>query len=424
MDEPQQATLDMIEGLELERVTMGEVEKLLQDALEGDEKAIRQLKAIALRTHEQDLKLLEALQQLKDLYQSLGDTEEERHRKLEEILEKENGNITDVLPTAPYYHVFKDFLTYHGKQRFISTTSGGRRKTNRNKEIDYAKTENGYNLTSTDTRTGDIITIAAENLGKLNGKAAKKCFTYLLVQANKQNFKPEISFHLQDLVDNEMYSSLSNARRGITNAMRDLMSIKFGGTVGKRHQEMGVLFYHMTIDNNYVTVSVNEKMDIEGFVAKYYAPIPKFFWALQNTQAVDLCEYACILVRGNHKDVVERGYLNISLRTIRDKLGLPTKESYEAEGKEWNRREKQLVQNPIIDAVEEIKKTATERGYTDLEFEIMHLAPEPKGDAWLDGFVRVWVKGEMLEYCKMLNQKQVEKIESAATRAAKKKTKK
>lgn len=414
MEETHQADLGMIDGLELEVITVGEVEKLMQDALKGDEKAIRQLKALALRTHETDLQILEALKNLK------------------EYLDNRSVSQYDILPQGEWTQLLSQVMAGQAKKRQIRTTKNGTKKNDRHKRIEYESVEDaegrtGYKVKQIDDRNGQAIELTMWEPRGMRGKGVNKCFKYLLVQANNQNFSPVITFSLQDLVDNGMYKTIESARVNLSKNLNHIMHIEVGGQIKKgnktKAQRNGILFYDWEIKNNFVKVSVNENANID-FIAPYWAPLPKFIFALDNTQAFDLCEYVFIRARQCHEDIGKRGYFTLSLRAIRDRLMLPTPEddAYAVEGKKFNPKE--YVKKPILSAIDEMKAKASARGYTELNIEVIHENGEPKNlDAWLDGYLKVTVTGELRNNLTLMHEKQQKKIEAAKAARQKKEKK-
>lgn len=337
----------------------------------------------------------------------------------------------DILPQGDYLHVWNLALAGQAKKRQIQTTKNGTKKNDRHKLVEYEFVEGldgrtGYKVKQTDDRSGQIIELVIWEPKGMNGKGVNKCYKYLLVQANNQNFNPVIGFPLQDLVDNGMYASVENARTGIKNALNKIMHIEVGGQIKKGNktiqQRNGILFYDWEIKNNFVKVSLNENVNID-FIAPYWAPLPKFIFALDNTQAFDLCEYVFVLARQNHRKIGERGYFTIGLKSIRDRLMLPTAEAYAEEGKKF--KPKQYVMDPIMSAIDEIKETAAKQDYTELKVEVIHDNPNPKGlDEWLTGYLKVTVSGELHENLTTMHERQQQKIETAKKNARLRKEKK
>lgn len=307
----------------------------------------------------------------------------------------------DVLPNTSVLYSFMDVMTHHGKDKFIPTTKGGRKKNDRHKSITYMPLDGekpGYSVIQKNEKTGEEIEISLTNLeSALQGKGVKKCYIYLLSQCNKHDFAPVISFSLQDLVDRGLYSSVNAGRTGIAKALDTLQTIRIGGTIKKHKkiisQEAGVIFYHYSIKNSVVTVHVNENINVD-FIASYFALLPVFTYALQSTQAFDLCVYVFLQARQNTKAIKENGSFNIGFRTIRDKLALPRSEDIE-EGKKF--KPKQYVIDPLLKAINDITETAKEKGHTDFTIEPIYNPEYRNLEEFLDGYIKVTLQGEIYQ---------------------------
>lgn len=337
----------------------------------------------------------------------------------------EAPTLYDYLPSSSMLYLFNSAITHHAKARLLKTTKNGTRQNNRNKTIEYKPEKNGYTLVQKDKYTGDQLELTITNGDKLQGKGIKKCFAFLLTESNKQNFKPSISFPLQELVDRGMYSNVINARAGIKNALDTLQTIKFSGTIkkGKKktisQSEAGVLFYHYKIKNNYVDVSVNENFNID-FIASYYALIPKFIYALNNSNAFDIAEYIFLQARQNTEAIKTGEPLNISFWKLHELLALPCAEdkAYTEEGKKW--KPKQYVIEPILTAIEDIKAEAQNRGNTDFIITVNYNENYKTLEEFLEGYISISFSGEIYSKLCEIATTQEEKIIKAIEQKSKK----
>lgn len=355
--------------------------------------------------------LLKKLQQLEEKIKTTTDPAEAD--KLQEEVDRIKY---DILPTGSPLYLFNAALTYHGKKKQIPTTKNGTKQSDRHKEITYTAAKGGYTITQTDKRTGERVEITLINADKMQGKGVKKCFAFLLTMSNKQNFSPVIGFSLQELVDRGMYSTLENARRGIKAALDTLQNIKFSGTIKKgrrkeiKQAEAGVLFYHYKIKNNYVEVSVNENFNIE-FIAAYYALIPQWLYALNNSNAFDLGEYIFMQARQNTAEIKRGNSFNISFKKIRELLALPLEADIAAKGSKW--KPKQYVIEPILTAIEDIQQGAAAANNADFTLEAIYNPSYKDLSEFLEGYIKISFNGELYQKLSDIADKQEAKIAQA-----------
>lgn len=303
--------------------------------------------------------------------------------KIQDVIEVNSIENRDfeTLPTSPMLHLTNQAINAFGAGRPI--------KANRNTDIGYVeKTPEMWSITS-ENKTSKL-TLSIDNIGllKTNNKGLKKCFAFVLVQCNDQHYASEIGFPLQAMVDNGMYSSISNARRGFKDNIEKIMAMTFKGTSKKGRtvieEQGGKLIYHYEIKKNYVTLSFNEKINV-SFMAQYFTLLPKFSFALSNN-AFSLLEYIFFLARQNTRTIKERGSFNIGLRAVRDYLNLP----HEDDTKDHTK----LIRNPIETAIEQIEEANNNASFT--------ITPVYNEDSrnireWLDGYLQIGLREEFAE---------------------------
>ena len=328
----------------------------------------------------------------------------------------------DILPTSPALYLFNTALTHNSKRKTITTTKNGTKQSDRHQAIKYTPTKDGYTITQTNSRSGQILELTFTNTSKIQGKGVKKCFAYLLTKSNDQHFNPVISFSLNELVERGMYSNTENARRGLKAALDTLQNIKFSGTIKKGKNksivqaEAGVLFYHYKIRNNAVEVSVNENFNIE-FIAAYYALFPQFAYALTNSNSFDLCEYIFMQARTNSQAIKDKSSLTISFKRIRELLALPEEEEIAKKNTKW--KPKQYVIEPILSAIEDLIAEAEKAKYKDFEIAAVYDPNYKNLSEFLEGYIKITFKGEVYANLIRIAEQQEEKIEQAAAQRQK-----
>ena len=217
---------------------------------------------------------------------------------------------------------------------------------------------------------------------------------FILQKMSTQNFPLEVGFSLQELVDLKMYSTIGNAWRAVQDFVKQQSNISLTGLIKKGEEEieskanMGLLFYNAELDNGYVRISVNDKFNME-FLKPYFTVFPRFAYAL-NINAFNLVHYIFVLARQNTKDIKDKGSFNINLDSVRDRLGLPAPENVK------NRRYRQLIIDPVENAIEEIEealKTFPEA--KDCSFTITPVGTDTNNiHQWLAGYLEIGLSND------------------------------
>ena len=211
------------------------------------------------------------------------------------------------------------------------------------------------------------VTLEISDIDKLVGsnKPAKKMFIYSLIKMNEQAYsggvlrRNYIQFPLQELRDIGYYSCMRSARKGFNDAMDILTSLKVKGTlqVGKKksivQSAIEVLFTGANIKKGTCTIFLNERINW-SFIAQFYTIIPRYAFQLPN-RAFDLLFYIFYVARQRVKEIGERGYFTIGIRTIQERLNLPN----ENQTKNPDRDIKQAID----DAITEIEKLNANREF-------------------------------------------------------------
>ena len=315
------------------------------------------------------------------------------------------------LPFGNYLFAAADLMAHVAAQRdlYFEVTKGGRKKSDRNKQLMVRPVQNGYEVTQKKKGETTITTVLNKDL--IKSTAAMKLFIFLLVKANQQNFNPIITFSLQELVNIGMYNHINNARNGFKNHIAAVQSLQLAGEMkkGKRYirQQGGVLFYNHEIDNNIVKVSVNENFDIE-YLTSYYTLLPAWAWSLSDN-AFELLLYIFMKSRTEKKS-----NFNVSFSIIREKLALPTKAEYDEKNKKW--KPAQYVKEPITAAVQNIVDVIEQNQDNNIIVEPHYIINDKSLEEWLKGYIAVTIKGEYNENIKAIKDKQTKIIEANTRR--------
>lgn len=314
-----------------------------------------------------------------------------------------NKNLLEIMPTSPAL-----FLT----NQAINAISANRNiKPNKNTTIEWQTQGDVWAVTSKNKK--NTVTITHNDVSILRGKSNKglsKLLAFTMQQANAQNYNRQIFFPLQALVDYGMYSNLSSARKGFKDNIIKLMGFIFQGETVKGKKtilESGrTLFSGYDIENNYVTVYLNDNFNIE-FLAQYYTMLPSYSYALKSN-SFSLIQYIFFLARQNANSIKEKGTFNIGLEAIRAYLCLPTPEE--------TQNHSYLIKEPIEKAIEEI-----ENANNSLDFTITPYYNYDYSNIreWLAGYLQIGLKGEYAKHFISIASGTQQKIEQAKKRQEK-----
>lgn len=315
------------------------------------------------------------------------------------------------LPFGPYLFLMSDAITHAAAKRNFSfeVTKGGRKKSDRTKSLEVSPVKNGFELTQ--RKKGESATITILNKDLIQSATAMKLYVFLLSKAAQQNFNPVIYFSLQELVNNKMYSNITNARQGFKNHIAAVQSLQIAGEMrkGKRSvkQSGRVLFTGYDIDQNGVKVQINDDFDL-AILASYYAMLPAWAFGISNNSFLILL-YASMKARTERKEKV-----NISLSIIREKLSLPTREEYAAKGKKF--KAGQYVKNPIIEAIDGIKTAIETNKDANIELTEHYIINDQNLDEWLRGYITIELRGEYSDKFNQIKERQIKIIEANTER--------
>ncbi len=285
--------------------------------------------------------------------------------------------------------------------RTLNSSKGGRtvQASTRNRHEEITTIQKGNSLRfireNKQAKTTQIVEMknALKYLGKT--KTFVKLLIFSLQKMTAQNFPLEIGFSLQELVSLGVYKNTSNARRAVKKFFEQQLDTPLSGTVkkGKRiiNERESVLFYDLSFDNGFVTLSANHKINME-FIANYFTVFPRFAYAL-NGNAFSLVHYIFFLARQKAQDIKDKGTFTISLEAVREYLGLPAPEDVN------NRKYRQYIIEPIEKAIEETEEAlrkvpeAAEYGFTITPYG----TDTSNIRQWLQGYLEIGLKGDFAE---------------------------
>lgn len=297
-------------------------------------------------------------------------------------------NAFDVIPTSPATHLINKSL--------IALATSNDMRTNRNTKITLSEMSGGSLRVKSENKTNEIELLISNYCELTKGnKGTKKCFAFLMAKYNESHYGNTVSFPLRDMVNLGIYSSVSNASRGLRESVMRIGNITFSGTskVGKNvvTESNGRLCYHVRISNGYATVYFNDQINID-FLARYYTILPHFAYSL-STHAFSLVEYIFYRARQETRSIAKNGCFNISLKSIRDYLNLPHEDD--------TQRHSDYIKKPLSDAISEVVRESN-----DCDFSIeKHFTESKNVREWLDGYITVELRGDIAENFKRVSKK-------------------
>lgn len=334
-----------------------------------------------------------------------------------------NPLIIDNQPIVPFYN-----LPTSQEANLIQDILGGGHNSRMKHEITTKSSHSGtifYYKSQNST-----VSIKLPDVSRLTGhnSTAEKLFNFLLIKINKQGVFNEngtlkntvIQFQLEELVSTGMYVDDRAARRGFDTAMGLLqdfiLPIKFSTTNNSRAGGTSIkLFKQWERKNGVAFVEVGNELNINALF-QYYTPLPKYYFKL-NPKAAKLCYFLSFLSRMRTQQIEEDGFFIVNLRTVQEKLNLPSEDG--------NRYQKQQIREPIEKAIEEIEQAEYEQeqaqpGSQQYRFEIKS-NEEASTKEWLDGHIKVYVRGQAREKLIHFEHKKERVIKASITKWEKRK---
>ena len=275
--------------------------------------------------------------------------------------------------------------------------------TNRHNTINSMANESMTTLkyTSENKNKGTSIEVTitqADEYLKKSRKTTEKVLTYVLQNMTTQYNAWDVEIFLNDLVEAGLYSTTSNAKRGVIEFFEQQKHITLKGSVKKNGrtivEEGGILFYGYKFDKGkgVIKLHINENFNMD-FIANYYSVFPRFAYSLKNNNAFTLVRYILYIARQRTREIKESGTFSIRLDTIRENLGLPNIDEVK------NRKYKQYIIDPIEKAIEEIEEAL--QNVPEAKDKSFTITPMVKDNAnineWLNGYIEVGLAGNFAE---------------------------
>ena len=277
------------------------------------------------------------------------------------------------------------------------------------------KQDNSYLLEQGDSNDSynEFSQVAIPSSTKVANKRGiqGKVFDFIMSKANEQIFSKgalkikqdnEISFSLNELVQNHTFANLDTARKSIQKMVNVLTSIKVYATCTIKNKqfktrekhEMSVLFYNIDVINNNVKIAINDKIDWRPILRRIYE-VPSIAFSL-NKLSYELYIYLQKYIKSklNSKDLKEKGFISLRVDTIIRWLGLPTLSRTD--------KPKENILDPIQKAFEEIEKLQFQSNYINFQISEPYLTDptfKTARDVILNGKIQIIVQKSIFLTC-------------------------
>lgn len=288
--------------------------------------------------------------------------------------------------------------------------------------ISAKKRENEVRITQ--KSQGYQINIQMTNIDTLP-YTAKKLFRFLITEICNQSFvykkdvlkKDTIEFDLQQLMTAGLYEDMDSARRGFKKNMEKLLNLKVEGerTEGKGK---ALKHYSWVISNVFRTGVINKSrcyVTIEpnlnwNLIISNFELLPNYIYKL-STKTFDLCETIFYMARVNVSSLVSSSKIEISYRTLQQRLGLNA-----LKDNPHPKREQDKIRN----AIDELNKIENGVNFT-IE---SHEDSEGSIENWFEkSYITVNFKETLIEEYRKIDEEKSRKIERKQKRIEAKQTK-
>lgn len=320
------------------------------------------------------------------------------------------------IPTGPALNYMNEVLIYGGD---VKALAGRKESTSHGATL--AKPYESDNKAYIHFRaTSSNIDIGISDIEKLagNNKSTKKIFTLALSKINSQALnngvltRDYVTFPLEELVNKGIYKTSKTARKGFSDAMDALTSMKIKGTVsnGKETSSikaLEVLFTGAWIKGNQCFIRLNAALGW-NFIAQYFTFLPDYYYGLTN-RAADLLFYIFYLARQNTDGIKSKGKFTISFRALQARLNLPDETGLNNPQRD--------IKDAIENAIDEIEE-AHSRAFNNTEFALLPVcSPTGPIKEYLDnGYLEIGFSGKYAADFVSFSEATSKKIESQRKR--------
>lgn len=334
-----------------------------------------------------------------------------------ERVEEQAKNPFYSLPVSPANQIIYEIMANKGN---VANFPVRKKKFNHDIDIDIQSAGN-KRIISIKNKKGTVeITVEIDDINELGTNGQKFLVLILNELCNQALHNGEltqdyITFPLQRLIDENMYSSIRSARRGFESGTDGLQQISIKGTIRKSPKSIISIastrkpFTGTDIINNQCYVYLNPRMDW-NFFAQAFTILPKYYFSL-SSRAANLLFYIFILARQHTRDIANKEYFTISFRAIHSWLNLP--------GEKTAKNPQRDIKDVIETAIEEIE-TAHSQMYNNTEFALLPVYDENSSisEYLCNGYLKVSLKGAFAEKFISQSLKTEKRIQQAEQRRA------
>lgn len=306
----------------------------------------------------------------------------------------------EMMPSGPATGFLKSVITSAQVQRELERKNivyKTRESADGKWVAEYKSANASYKVTVENERFRKLI--SASNKQSAN---TRKVFNFLLTKSNEQHFSPDISFHLQDLVDRGIYKTKRSAYKGVKHCIDTLMGFEIEGSYMKGKREVRNIRSYVFVARD-ISFSVCKVKTMPGTLENlcpYFAKLNPKIYALSGKSYL-LAEYIHTAARFtmHQENIAKRGHFNISLKTINQELGQESPEQTE-----YHTR---LIIQPILKAIDEVNGSDAGVRVTP-----RHKREYKNAYEFLEGYLEVVMPKDITEYSKKRIDVKREKIEA------------
>lgn len=286
--------------------------------------------------------------------------------------------------------------------------------------ITFTRKNRGVEHTITITNPDLFFPGSTRSTRKRGTIITRKLLPYVLQRMTEQNYPDAIRIDLTRLASTVGYKNEDTAYKAVVRFVQqmgatDLSWTKKSGKDKEVTSSGGILFIHRRRQGGTAYIYVNKQFDLRE-LAKQFTVFPEWAYSLSPV-AFDLVRYVFYIARQNTKGIAESGIFNIGLEAILYATGLPTPEEV------TGRRYRQLIRNPIEDAIAEIENRVAEVPEAKGNFFITPHVDEATTDIdqWLKGYLEIELRNEYAHFFTTLAERQGELIRRAREASGKEK---
>ena len=307
-------------------------------------------------------------------------------------------------------------MSFFGNASDLETYKKRFKKINHNTNIEILENRSARKIITKNEDTELVIEIDDIDTFTKNNKSVKKIFLYILYKLSQQQIIQNlfedlsIEFNLQELVSLGLYQNMDTARVGFKNAKTILTSLKVEGLIKDKNTKKAigegtsVLFTNAFIIKGTCIFTLNKFINWPVFALLYFAPIPTTYFALPSTPS-DLMYLVFTQARMRKKELKDKGFFTLKLRTVQQALGLISEEK--------TKSPTDKIKKPILEAIEVVNSAENN---PDFHISIDYDKNGTIKDFLDKGFITISMKGNYSKHLIQIAENQEAKIQALKDR--------